>query len=245
MGKHSGEFKLRIDFFSVFFSFFFFFSAKMNLTVFAVILLAITRASLGYKTMQDACKADERDPDFSKFRDLESLGLGMAMRESARPASLVEKIMRAAEGADEPDEAKRANGANGAEKKEIKANMADGDIEDEAESGEVDDAKSNKVDLRQRDPSKEYCNRCEPFNICVDFCIEEERRDADTCKEACRKIMRYKYGLIWLRRYRKLNCSTDIRCPGNVFGYGYLRMEIGKIQKLFQNSLAICLPFVG
>merc|ERR1711872_959483 len=205
--KHSGSSSLG-PISSQFFSFFFFFSAKMNLTVFAVILLAITMAT-------------------------------------ARRASLGEKTMQAAEEADEPDEAKRANGANGAEKKEIKANMADGDIEDEAESGEVDDAKSNKVDLRQRDPSKEYCNRCEPFNICVDFCIEEERRDADTCKEACRKIMRYKYGLIWLRRYRKLNCSTDIRCPGNVFGYGYLRMEIGKIQKLFQNSLAICLPFVG
>merc|ERR1711962_1001558 len=32
---------------------------------------------------------------------------GEAMREAARPASLVEKIMRAADEADEPDEAKR------------------------------------------------------------------------------------------------------------------------------------------
>jgi len=31
-----------------------------------------------------------------------------AMREAARPASLVEKIMRAADEVDEPDEAKRA-----------------------------------------------------------------------------------------------------------------------------------------
>merc|ERR1712087_385528 len=58
-----GEFKLRIRFFSIFFRFFFF-SAKMNLTVFAGILLAVTmatarRASLGEKTMQAASKADE------------------------------------------------------------------------------------------------------------------------------------------------------------------------------------------
>merc|ERR1712112_411222 len=83
---------------SHFFSFFFFFSAKMNLTVFAGILLAVTiatarRASLGEKTMQAAGKADEPEE---------------AMREAARPASLVEKIMRAADEADEPDEAKRA-----------------------------------------------------------------------------------------------------------------------------------------
>merc|ERR1711872_503786 len=97
MGKHPGEFKLRIGFFSIFFAFFFFFSAKMNLTVFAGILLAVTmatarRASLGEKTMQAAGKADEPEE---------------AMRESA---SLVEKIMRAADEADEPAGAKRANG---------------------------------------------------------------------------------------------------------------------------------------
>merc|ERR1712240_179081 len=78
---------------SIFFRFFFF-SAKMNLTVFAGILLAVTmatarRASLGEKTMQAAEKADEPEE---------------AMRESA---SLVEKIMRAADKADEPDEAMR------------------------------------------------------------------------------------------------------------------------------------------
>merc|ERR1712180_335446 len=82
------------SFSSIFFPIFFFFSAKMNLTVFAGILLAINmatarRASLGEKTTQ----ADEPEE---------------AMRESARPASLVEKIMRAADKADEPDEAKRA-----------------------------------------------------------------------------------------------------------------------------------------
>merc|ERR1712112_426720 len=62
--KHPGAFKLRIGFFSIFFAFFFFFSAKMNLTVFAGILLAVTmatarRASLGEKTMQAADEADE------------------------------------------------------------------------------------------------------------------------------------------------------------------------------------------
>merc|ERR1712212_1452814 len=67
MGIHGdpGKFKLRIDF-SHFFPFFFFFSANMNLTVFAGILHAITmatarRASLGEKTMQAASKADEPD----------------------------------------------------------------------------------------------------------------------------------------------------------------------------------------
>merc|ERR1712112_360742 len=71
MGKHPGEVKLRIDFFSFFFFIFFFFSANMNLTVFVGILLAVTMAS-------------------------------------ARRASLDEKIMRAADEADEPGEAKRA-----------------------------------------------------------------------------------------------------------------------------------------
>ena len=43
---------------------------------------------------------------------------------------------------------------------------------------QVDDAKSNRVDLRQSQvPStKSYCDTCEPFNICLDNCIEEERR---------------------------------------------------------------------
>merc|ERR1712087_658348 len=79
---------------STFFFFrFFFFSAKMNLTVFAGILLAVTmatarRASLGEKTMQAASKADEPE----------------------EAMSLVEKIVRAADEADEPAGAKRANG---------------------------------------------------------------------------------------------------------------------------------------
>merc|ERR1711872_206177 len=89
------------SFSSQFFFCFFFFSAKMNLTVFAGILLAVTmatarRASSGEKTMQAAGKADEPEE---------------AMREAARPASLVEKIMRAADEANEPDEAKRAKRA--------------------------------------------------------------------------------------------------------------------------------------
>merc|ERR1711872_899192 len=75
-----------------FFSLFFFvFSANMNLTVFAGILLAVTmasarRASLDEKTMQAAGEADEPVE---------------AMREAA---SLVKKIMRAADEADEPCE---------------------------------------------------------------------------------------------------------------------------------------------
>jgi len=70
----------------------------MNLTIFAGILLAVTmvtarRASLGDQTMQAAAgKADEPDE---------------ATREAARPAKLVEKIMRAAAEADELDEAER------------------------------------------------------------------------------------------------------------------------------------------
>merc|ERR1712183_707029 len=82
--------------YSQFFSLFFF-SAKMNLTVFVGILLAVTmttarRASLGEKTMKAAGKAEP----------------GEAMKEAARPASLFEKIMRAADKADEPDEADEA-----------------------------------------------------------------------------------------------------------------------------------------
>merc|ERR1712236_105183 len=88
------------SFSSQFFSYFFFFSAKMNLTVFAGILLAINmatarRASLGEKTT----KADE--PEEAK----------RAAARLARLASLVEKNMRAADEAGEPAGAKRANGA--------------------------------------------------------------------------------------------------------------------------------------
>merc|ERR1712087_99343 len=77
---------------------FFFFSANMNLTVFAGILLAVRmaaagRASLGKKTMQAADEADEQVE---------------AMRGAARPARLVKKIMQAADEADEPEDAKRA-----------------------------------------------------------------------------------------------------------------------------------------
>merc|ERR1712212_448994 len=98
----------RIDFLNFVFLPFFFFAKKrlfssflkanMNLTIFAGILLAVTmvtarRASLGDQTMQAAAgKADEPDE---------------ATREAARPAKLVEKIMRAAAEADELDEAER------------------------------------------------------------------------------------------------------------------------------------------
>merc|ERR1711872_414454 len=76
---------------------FFFFSANMNLTIFAGILLAVPMAAarrtrLGEKTMQNANEADEPVE---------------AMRGAARPARL-EKIIRAADEADEPEEAKRA-----------------------------------------------------------------------------------------------------------------------------------------
>merc|ERR1712055_1197951 len=63
---------------------------QMNLTVFAGILLAVTMGTARRASL--VRKADEP---------------GEAMREAARPASLVEKIMRAANEADEPDEAKR------------------------------------------------------------------------------------------------------------------------------------------
>merc|ERR1712215_106856 len=75
---------LGIDFLSIFFLFFsptpFFFLLSMNLTVLAGILLAVTlatarRVSLDGKTMQAAGEPQE------------------AMREAARPASLVEKMM--------------------------------------------------------------------------------------------------------------------------------------------------------
>merc|ERR1711872_740833 len=77
---------------------FFFFSANMNLTIFAGILLAVPmaaarRTSLGEKTMQAVGEADEPVK---------------AMRGAARPARLVEKIMQNADEADEPEEAKRA-----------------------------------------------------------------------------------------------------------------------------------------
>merc|ERR1711962_671355 len=87
MGNIPANSSLRIGFFN-FFSFFFFFSAKMNLTVFAGILLAVTMATARIASLGEK-----------------------AMQESARPASLVEKIMRAADEADEPAGAKRANGA--------------------------------------------------------------------------------------------------------------------------------------
>merc|ERR1711962_66467 len=96
MGNIPANSSLR-SFSSQFFSLFFFFYAKMNLTVFVGILLAVTmatarRASLGEKTMKAAGKAE----------------LGEAMKEAARSASKFEKIMRAADKADEPDEADEA-----------------------------------------------------------------------------------------------------------------------------------------
>merc|ERR1712215_218952 len=66
MGKNiPANSSLGIDFFSIFFVFFFF-KANMNLTVFAGILLAVTmvtarRASLVEKTKQAAAEAEEPD----------------------------------------------------------------------------------------------------------------------------------------------------------------------------------------
>merc|ERR1711962_707922 len=143
---------LGIDFFSIFFVFFFF-KANMNLTVFAGILLAVTMATARRASL--VRKADEP---------------GEAMREAARPASLVEKIMRAANEADEPDEAKRESIA---EKNEIKAKMADEDKKDEAD--EVDDAKRNKVDLRQKHEDCEN-EKCKNYLDCKNYCYDEAQR---------------------------------------------------------------------
>merc|ERR1711872_464977 len=104
---------------------FFFFSANMNLTVFAGILLAVPmaaarRASLGENTMQAAGEADEpvkamrgtARPARLVEEIMQNADEGdepvEAMRGAARPARLVEKIIRAADEADEPEEAKRA-----------------------------------------------------------------------------------------------------------------------------------------
>merc|ERR1712112_529526 len=123
---------------SQFFLLFFFFSAKMNLTVFAGILLAVTmatarRASLGEKTMQAADEADEparakracKKSGATCTNDGECCGNCRAVKSmtgkktcSGGPGTslygnyggLVEKIMRAADKADEPAGAKRANG---------------------------------------------------------------------------------------------------------------------------------------
>merc|ERR1712212_317101 len=99
MGKTSRLIQaVRIDFFSIL-SFFFVFSANMNLAMFAGILLAVPmatarRVSLGEKNMQATGEADEPDE---------------AMRGAARPARLVVKIVQTADEADEPDEAMRGS----------------------------------------------------------------------------------------------------------------------------------------
>jgi len=92
--------------------------------------------------------------------------------------------------ADELDEAKREALV---EKKEIKAKMADEDVEGEAESGEVDDAKSNKVDLRQKDG----CDKCTHYLGCLDYCKGDggfymSSRNANNCQEACQERLGYR-----------------------------------------------------
>merc|ERR1711915_237688 len=76
-----------------------------------------------------------------------------------------------------------------AEKEE--GEMADQDKKDEAEFGEVDDAKSNKVDLRQKIP----CGFCDSYLTCYNKCEDKRKRgnnfmitrvQANTCKGACR-----------------------------------------------------------
>jgi len=93
--------------------------------------------------------------------------------------------------ADELDEAKRESLAK---KKEIKAKMADEDEEDKAESGEVDHAKSNKVDLRQKDACERNCG---PYKGCVVYCDGYEfymtSRNANTCADACRPYRKNSY----------------------------------------------------
>merc|ERR1712180_402717 len=88
-----------------------------------------------------------------------------------------------------------------AEKKEIKAEMADEDKKDEAEFEEVDDAKINKVVLRQ----KYQCQGCRAFVRCVrepctSFFISKYQ--ASTCEEAC------------ARKY-PLGYHTPRKCLGN------------------------------
>jgi len=82
-----------------------------------------------------------------------------------------------------------------AEKKEIKAEMADEDKKDEAEFEEVDDAKINKVVLRQNE--RVPCHGCKRWKRCVNeectpFFIRRE--GGRTCEEACgNKYIRHNY----------------------------------------------------
>jgi len=76
-----------------------------------------------------------------------------------------------------------------AEKKEIKAEMVDEDKKDEAEFEEVDDAKINKVVLRQ----KTCPPRCRNFVECLPRCRNDDTKflirgmQAKTCEEACQR----------------------------------------------------------
>merc|ERR1711915_937431 len=91
-----------------------------------------------------------------------------------------------------------------AEKKEIKAEMVDEDKKDGAEFEEVDDAKINKVVLRQKCPSG-----CRAFVDCIPYCEADDtgflirQYQAGNCKEACQ------------RKYRIHNSQSPDECIAN------------------------------
>merc|ERR1712215_187735 len=90
------------------------------------------------------------------------------------------------------------------EKKEIKAEMVDEDKKDGAEFEEVDDAKINKVVLRQKCPSG-----CRAFVDCIPYCEADDtgflirQYQAGNCKEACQ------------RKYRIHNSQSPAECIAN------------------------------
>merc|ERR1712112_767820 len=112
--------------------------------------------------------------------------------------------------ADELDEAKRESLA---EKKEIK--MADEEIEDEAESGEVDDAKSNKVALRQKnDCNNGRCPRCEK-KITV-RCSMNALTTAKDCKRM-KTTLRLEFG-IHAKKLANIIASARVRYWSVAYG---------------------------
>merc|ERR1712112_54241 len=206
MGTPNGV-PLRIFFFS-FFSFIFFGKMILPISLWLILSAVVVTARMdkpGGEIINNVDKAaastEEGDKeimqpalDRHRLRDMDwdtkdtgnersskkLSGQNMNKRMKHWPAA----IQGASAVADELDEAKRESLA---EKKEIK--MADEEIEDEAESGEVDDAKSNKVALRQKDD----CNKCKMFNECVDYCKSLQKDENDiapgfwkTCEEACK-----------------------------------------------------------
>merc|ERR1712112_378585 len=218
MGTPNGV-PLRIFFFS-FFSFIFFGKMILPISLWLILSAVVVTARMdkpGGEIINNVDKAaastEEGDKeimqpalDRHRLRDMDwdtkdtgnersskkLSGQNMNKRMKHWPAA----IQGASAVADELDEAKRESLA---EKKEIK--MADEEIEDEAESGEVDDAKSNKVALRQKNDcnngrcprcEKKKKNNCKMFYECVDHCkgLQKDENDIapgiwNTCEEAC------------------------------------------------------------